>query len=69
MLGYRVPDPDEAMLIAGGKGKQDGTPFRVVTGHGAFVVPFVRSASFLTLSMREAEGPSNASPSRGSRSR
>ncbi len=55
MLGYRVPDPDEAMLIAGGKGKQDGTPFRVVTGHGAFVMPFVRSASFLTLSMREAE--------------
>jgi flotillin len=55
MLGYRVPDPDEAMLIAGGKGKADGTPFRVVTGHGAFVMPFVRSASFLTLSMREAE--------------
>ena len=55
MLGYRVPDPDEAMLIAGGKGKVDGTPFRVVTGHGAFVMPFVRSASFLTLSMREAE--------------
>jgi flotillin len=55
MLGYRVPDPDEAMLIAGGKGKVDGTPFRVITGHGAFVMPFVRSASFLTLSMREAE--------------
>jgi flotillin len=55
MLGYRVPQPDEAMLIAGGKGKQDGTPFRVVTGHGAFVLPFMRSASFLTLAMREAE--------------
>jgi flotillin len=55
MLGYRVPNPDEAMLIAGGKGKKDGTPFRVVTGHGAFVMPFARSASFLTLAMREAE--------------
>ncbi len=55
MLGYRVPHPDEAMLIAGGKGKQDGTPFRVVTGHGAFVLPFMRSASFITLAMREAE--------------
>jgi len=55
MLGYRVPNPDEAMLIAGGKGKKDGTPFRVVTGHGAFVIPFARSASFLTLAMREAE--------------
>src|ERR1700761_8017145 len=55
MLGYRVPDPDEAMLIAGGKGKADGTPFRVVTGHGAFVLPFARQATFLTLAMREAE--------------
>jgi flotillin len=27
----------------------------VVTGHGAFVVPFIRQASFLTLAMREAE--------------
>ena len=55
MLGYRVPHPDEALLIAGGKGKKDGTPFKVVTGHGAFVIPFVRSASFLTLAMRESE--------------
>ena len=55
MLGYRVPDPDEALLIAGGRGKADGTPFRVVTGHGAFVLPFVRSANLLTLAMREAE--------------
>src|SRR5436305_2443880 len=55
MLGYRVPAPDEAMLISGGKAGKDGTPFRVVTGHGAFVVPFFRQASFLTLAMREAE--------------
>jgi uncharacterized membrane protein YqiK len=55
MLGYRVPDPDEAMLISGAKGSKDGTPFRVVTGHGAFVMPLVRQASFLTLAMREAE--------------
>jgi flotillin len=55
MLGYRVPAPDEAMLISGAKGAKDGTPFRVVTGHGAFVMPFFRQASFLTLSMREAE--------------
>jgi uncharacterized membrane protein YqiK len=55
MFGYRVPDPDEAMLISGAKGGRDGTPFRVVTGHGAFVLPFFRHASFLTLAMREAE--------------
>src|SRR3977135_3939891 len=55
MLGYRVPAPDEAMLISGAKVGRDGTPFRVVTGHGAFVTPFFRQASFLTLAMREAE--------------
>ena len=55
MLGYRVPAPDEAMLIAGGRYGRNGAPFRVVTGHGAFVLPFVRKASFLTLSMCESE--------------
>jgi uncharacterized membrane protein YqiK len=55
MFGFRVPAPDEAMLISGGNAGQNGTPFRVVTGHGAFVMPFVRQASFLTLAMREAE--------------
>jgi flotillin len=55
MFGFRVPAPDEAMLISGGKGARDGTPFKVVTGHGAFVVPFIRQANFLTLAMREAE--------------
>jgi uncharacterized membrane protein YqiK len=55
MFGFRVPAPDEAMLISGGRAGQNGTPFKVVTGHGAFVVPFIRQASFLTLAMREAE--------------
>ncbi|HET9898679.1 MAG TPA: SPFH domain-containing protein [Streptosporangiaceae bacterium] len=55
MLGYRVPRPDEAMLISGGKYGMSGAPFRVVTGHGAFVLPFFRRANFLTLSMCEAE--------------
>jgi uncharacterized membrane protein YqiK len=54
MLGYRVPRPDEAMLISGGKFGMSGAPFRVVTGHGAFVLPFFRKANFLTLSMNEA---------------
>jgi flotillin len=55
MLGYRVPAPDEAMLIAGGRFGRNGAPFKVVTGHGAFVPPFFRKTSFLTLSMCEAE--------------
>jgi flotillin len=55
MLGYRVPAPDEAMLIAGGRFGRNGAPFKVVTGHGAFVPPFFRKTSFLTLSMCESE--------------
>ena len=55
MLGYRVPRPDEAMLISGGRYGRSGAPFKVITGHGALVLPFIRKASFLTLSMCEAE--------------
>src|SRR6476619_5054087 len=53
MFGYRVPAPDQAMLISGGK--SSGTPLRVVTGHGAYVMPFIRKVRFLTLAMCEAE--------------
>src|ERR1700724_744140 len=56
MFGYRVPAPDEAMLISGGRYGRNGAPFRVVTGHGAFILPFVRKVRFLTLAMRESEG-------------
>jgi flotillin len=55
MFGYRVPAPDEAMLVAGGRRWRGGAPFRVVVGHGAFVVPLFRKARYLTLSMQEAE--------------
>jgi flotillin len=54
MLGYKVPDPDEAMLISGGRVRTNA-PFRVVTGHGAFIMPFFRKVRFLTLALCEAE--------------
>src|SRR3974390_1461606 len=55
MFGYRVPAPDEAMLISGGRYGLKEAPFRVVTGHGAFVAPVFRKVRYLTLSMQEAE--------------
>jgi flotillin len=55
MFGYRVPAPDQAMLISGGRRGRDGSPFRVVTGHGAFALPLFRKTGFLTLSMIESE--------------
>jgi flotillin len=54
MFGYRVPDPDQALLISGGR-SNGGSPFRVVIGHGAYVLPFVRRANLLSLAMSEAE--------------
>ena len=55
MFGYRVPAPDEAMLISGGRRGMKDAPFRVVTGHGAYVMPMFRKVRYLTLSMQEAE--------------
>src|SRR6202161_2048851 len=62
MLGYKVPDPDEAMLISGGRSK-GSAPLRVVTRHGAFILaahgaftlPIFRKVRSLTLAMCEAE--------------
>jgi uncharacterized membrane protein YqiK len=55
MFGYRVPAPDQAMMISGGRRWRGGAPFRVVVGHGTFVIPFFRKARYLTLAMQEAE--------------
>jgi flotillin len=55
MFFYHVPDPDQAMLIAGAKPGSDHAPFKVVTGRGAWVVPGLRRVSFLSLSMQESE--------------
>lgn len=56
MFGYRIPAPDEAMIISGAKARGEGqAPFRIVTGHGRFVVPVRSKVSFLSLAMQEAE--------------
>lgn len=54
VLGYHVPDPDEAMLVSGG-GPKENAPFRVVIGHGTWVLPLFRKVSFLSLAMFESE--------------
>src|ERR1700735_4526269 len=55
MFGYRVPAPDEAMLISGRGGGAQGAPFKVVIGRGSFVTPVFRKVRYLSLSLREAE--------------
>jgi uncharacterized membrane protein YqiK len=56
VFGYRVPAPNEALLISGRRQRGvDALPFKIVTGHGVFVVPVFSRASRLTLAMQEAE--------------
>ena len=54
MMFWHVPAPDEALLISGSKHKDGVQQFRIVTGHGAFVLPIKQKARFLSLALREA---------------
>lgn len=55
MLFWHVPAPNEALLISGSKRHKDATQFRIVTGHGSFVVPVKQRARILSLALREVE--------------
>ncbi len=55
MFFWHVPAPDEALLISGSKHKDGATQFRIVTGHGSFVLPVKQKARVLSLALREAE--------------
>jgi flotillin len=55
MLFWHVPAPNEALLISGSKRHADETQFRIVTGHGSFVMPIKQRARLLSLALREAE--------------
>lgn len=55
MLFWHVPAPDQALLISGSKHKDSATQFRIVTGHGALVLPIKQKARLLSLALREAE--------------
>jgi uncharacterized membrane protein YqiK len=56
VFGYRVPAPNEALLISGRKQRgADALQFKIVTGHGTFVAPIISRATRLTLAMQEAE--------------
>lgn len=55
MLFWHVPAPDEALLISGSKHRDGSQQFRIVTGHGAIVLPIKQKARLLSLALREAE--------------
>ena len=55
MFFWRVPAPNEALLISGSKRRSDDTQFRIVTGHGSIVLPVKQKARVLSLALREAE--------------
>ena len=55
MFFWHVPAPNEALLISGSKRQSQETQFRIVTGHGSFVVPIKQKARILSLALLEAE--------------
>jgi uncharacterized membrane protein YqiK len=55
MFFWHVPAPNEALLISGSKRRNEATQFRIVTGHGCFVVPVKQRARILSLALQEAE--------------
>ena len=55
MLFWHVPAPNEALLISGSKRRRQDTQFRIVTGHGSFVMPIKQKARMLSLALQEAE--------------
>jgi flotillin len=52
---WHVPAPNEALLVSGSKRYRNATQFRIVTGHGTFVVPAIQRVRTLSLALREAE--------------
>src|SRR5215469_1693322 len=52
---WRVPAPDEALLISGSKHQWQDTGFRIVTGRGCFVMPVKHKARIFSLALREVE--------------
>jgi flotillin len=65
MLFWNVPAPDQALLISGSRHKDPSTQFRIVTGHGSFVMPIKQKARFLSLALREAEVSEDCVTSQG----
>lgn len=55
MLFWHVPAPNQALLISGSKRRAGDAQFRIVTGHGCWVLPVKQKTSLLSLSLREAE--------------
>ncbi len=54
MLFWKVPAPNEAMLISGARRSGDVTGFRIVTGKGSLIIPIKHSVKYLTLALQES---------------
>jgi uncharacterized membrane protein YqiK len=55
MFFWRIPAPNEALIISGTKRHDpSGAQFQIVVGHGTWVLPFRKTARKLSLDVREA---------------
>jgi hypothetical protein len=66
MLFWHVPAPNEALLISGSKRRDTDTQFRIVTGHGSFVMPVKQKAGCSPSHYRKRKSSRTALPARAS---
>ena len=52
---WKVADPNEALIISGGRGSKEGLGFKIVTGGGTLVIPGIQTVRALSLNLREAQ--------------
>ncbi len=66
MFFWHVPAPNEALLISGSKRQSQDTQFRIVTGHGSFVMPIKQKARSCRWPCGRPRSSRSASPTRAS---
>ena len=52
---WKVAEPNEALVISGFRNHDESLGFRIVTGKGTLVWPFLETVRRLSLDLREAE--------------
>lgn len=55
MLPYRIAEPNEALIITGARAQQGETDYKIVVGHGVWVMPFFRKARTLGLNAHQVQ--------------
>lgn len=66
MFFYRIAEPNEALIVSGARATKDGaTDYKIVVGHGVWVMPVFRKARTLGLRAHQVEVVENCVTTQG----